>query len=150
MGPRFRMIVASRAGGNGIPDRPARSIKSGIAIRRAGRPTGDRTAGNHSANHDQGLHDGHRFRPEPGTEGASSRGAARTGVMRAAFDVAVDFARRLLGIDSDTVLSPRSGRLRDALCFPPYGGGNMGKRRRQLHRKLMSPEHEPMASAEGR
>ncbi|MBA4286050.1 MAG: hypothetical protein C0434_11025 [Xanthomonadaceae bacterium] len=109
------MIVASRAGGNGIPDRPARSIKSGIAIRRAGRPTGDRTAGNHSANHsanhDQGLHDGHRFRPEPGTEGASSRGAARTGVMRAAFDVAVDFARRLLGIDSDTVLSPRSGRL---------------------------------------
>lgn len=59
-------------------------------------------------------------------------------------------AMRLVGVDSYTDLSPLSGLMQDALCFPLYDGGNMGVRRRQLHRKFQQPGYEPMASAEGR
>ncbi|WP_428382028.1 acyl-CoA dehydrogenase family protein [Nevskia ramosa] len=63
---------------------------------------------------------------------------------------AVYDAMRLVGVDSYTVLSPLSGLMQDALCFPLYDGGNMGVRRRQLHRKFRAPGYDPMASAEGR
>ena len=59
-------------------------------------------------------------------------------------------AMRLVGVDSYTDLSPLSGLMQDALCFPLYDGGNMGVRRRQLHRKFKAPGYEAMASAEGR
>jgi alkylation response protein AidB-like acyl-CoA dehydrogenase len=59
-------------------------------------------------------------------------------------------AMRLVGVNSYSDLSPLSGLIQDALCFPLYDGGNMGVRRRQLHRKFMNPEYDPMASAEGR
>lgn len=59
-------------------------------------------------------------------------------------------AMRLVGVDSYTDLSPLSGLMQDALCFPLYDGGNMGVRRRQLHRKFKTPGYEAMASAEGR
>lgn len=59
-------------------------------------------------------------------------------------------AMRLVGVDSYTDLSPLSGLMQDALCFPLYDGGNMGVRRRQLHNKFRAPGYDPMASAEGR
>lgn len=59
-------------------------------------------------------------------------------------------AMRLVGVDSYTDLSPLSGLIQDALCFPLYDGGNMGVRRRQLHNLFRSPGYEPMAAAEGR
>lgn len=59
-------------------------------------------------------------------------------------------AMRLVGVDSYTDLSPLAGLMQDALCFPLYDGGNMGVRRRQLHRKFKAPGYDPMASAEGR
>jgi alkylation response protein AidB-like acyl-CoA dehydrogenase len=59
-------------------------------------------------------------------------------------------AMRLVGVDSYTDLSPLSGLMQDALCFPLYDGGNMGVRRRQLHNKFRQPGYDPMASAEGR
>lgn len=59
-------------------------------------------------------------------------------------------AMRLVGVDSYTELTPLAGLMQDALCFPLYDGGNMGVRRRQLHRKFKAEGYEPMASAEGR
>ncbi len=59
-------------------------------------------------------------------------------------------AMRLVGVDSYTDLTPLAGLMQDALCFPLYDGGNMGVRRRQLHRKFKAPGYDPMASAEGR
>jgi alkylation response protein AidB-like acyl-CoA dehydrogenase len=59
-------------------------------------------------------------------------------------------AMRLVGVDSYTDLSPLSGLMQDALCFPLYDGGNMGVRRRQLHTMFRRPGYDPMASAEGR
>lgn len=59
-------------------------------------------------------------------------------------------AMRLVGVDSYTELTPLAGLMQDALCFPLYDGGNMGVRRRQLHRKFRSADYDPMASAEGR
>ena len=59
-------------------------------------------------------------------------------------------AMRLVGVDSYTELTPLAGLMQDALCFPLYDGGNMGVRRRQLHRKFQEAGYEPMASAEGR
>jgi alkylation response protein AidB-like acyl-CoA dehydrogenase len=59
-------------------------------------------------------------------------------------------AMRLVGVDSYTDLSPLSGLMQDALCFPLYDGGNMGVRRRQLHARIKAPGYDPMASAEGR
>lgn len=59
-------------------------------------------------------------------------------------------AMRLVGVDSYTDLTPLSGLMQDALCFPLYDGGNMGVRRRQLHQKFRTPGYDPMASAEGR
>ncbi|WP_293368316.1 acyl-CoA dehydrogenase family protein [Nevskia sp.] len=59
-------------------------------------------------------------------------------------------AMRLVGVDSYTELTPLAGLMQDALCFPLYDGGNMGVRRRQLHRKFKAAGYDPMASAEGR
>jgi alkylation response protein AidB-like acyl-CoA dehydrogenase len=59
-------------------------------------------------------------------------------------------AMRLVGVNSYSDLSPLSGLIQDALCFPLYDGGNMGVRRRQLHRTFMTSGYDPMASAEGR
>lgn len=59
-------------------------------------------------------------------------------------------AMRLVGVDSYTELTPLAGLMQDALCFPLYDGGNMGVRRRQLHRKFRAPGYDPMAAAEGR
>lgn len=59
-------------------------------------------------------------------------------------------AMRLVGVDSYTNLSPLSGLMQDALCFPLYDGGNMGVRRRQLHRKFMRADYDSLASAECR
>lgn len=59
-------------------------------------------------------------------------------------------AMRLVGVDSYTDLHPLAGLMQDALCFPLYDGGNMGVRRRQLHRMFMRDGYDPMAAAEGR
>jgi len=59
-------------------------------------------------------------------------------------------AMRLVGVDSYTDLSPLSGLMQDALCFPLYDGGNMGVRRRQLHSQFKADGYDPMAAAEGR
>ncbi len=59
-------------------------------------------------------------------------------------------AMRLVGVDSYTELTPLAGLMQDALCFPLYDGGNMGVRRRQLHRKFKAEGYDPMAVAEGR
>jgi len=59
-------------------------------------------------------------------------------------------AMRLVGVDSYSDMSRLPGLMQDALCFPLYDGGNMGVRRRQLHRKFMAPGYDAMASAEGR
>lgn len=59
-------------------------------------------------------------------------------------------AMRLVGVDSYTDLSRLPGLMQDALCFPLYDGGNMGVRRRQLHRKFMATDYDGMAAAEGR
>jgi alkylation response protein AidB-like acyl-CoA dehydrogenase len=59
-------------------------------------------------------------------------------------------AMRLVGVDSYTDMTPLAGLMQDALCFPLYDGGNMGVRRRQLHRKFKAPGYDPMAAAEGR
>jgi alkylation response protein AidB-like acyl-CoA dehydrogenase len=63
---------------------------------------------------------------------------------------AVYDAMRLVGVDSYTELTPLASLLQDALCFPLYDGGNMGVRRRQLHRIFQTPGYDPMAAAEGR
>lgn len=57
---------------------------------------------------------------------------------------------RLVGIDSYTDAYPLAGLMQDALAFPLYDGGNMGVRRRQLHKMMMEPGYDPMASAEAR
>lgn len=59
-------------------------------------------------------------------------------------------AMRLVGVDSYTELTPLAGLMQDALCFPLYDGGNMGVRRRQLHRLFQTPDYDPMAAAEAR
>ncbi len=63
---------------------------------------------------------------------------------------AVYDAMRLVGIDSYTDMLPLAGLMQDALCFPLYDGGNMGVRRRQLHRMFQRPDYDAMAAAEGR
>lgn len=63
---------------------------------------------------------------------------------------AVYDAMRLVGVDSYTELTPLAGLLQDAVCFPLYDGGNMGVRRRQLHRLFQRPGYDPMAAAQGR
>jgi alkylation response protein AidB-like acyl-CoA dehydrogenase len=59
-------------------------------------------------------------------------------------------AMRLVGVNSYSDLSPLSGLMQDALCFPLYDGGNMGVRRRQLHTMFRTPGYDPMAAAEAR
>lgn len=57
---------------------------------------------------------------------------------------------RLVGCDSYTDMHPLAGLMQDALCFPLYDGGNMGVRRRQLHKMFKHPGYDPLAAAEGR
>jgi alkylation response protein AidB-like acyl-CoA dehydrogenase len=59
-------------------------------------------------------------------------------------------AMRLVGVDSYTDQYPLAALLQDALCFPLYDGGNMGVRRRQLHKLFRTPGYDPRAAAEGR
>lgn len=59
-------------------------------------------------------------------------------------------AMRIVGVDSYSDMTPLAGLMQDALCFPLYDGGNMGVRRRQLHRLLRTHGYDPMAAAEGR
>jgi alkylation response protein AidB-like acyl-CoA dehydrogenase len=59
-------------------------------------------------------------------------------------------AMRLVGVNSYTDLLPLAGLMQDALAFPVYDGGNMGVRRRQLHRLFQQPGYDPMAAAQGR
>jgi alkylation response protein AidB-like acyl-CoA dehydrogenase len=59
-------------------------------------------------------------------------------------------AMRIVGVDSYTDLHPLASLMQDALAFPLYDGGNMGVRRRQLHRLFQTPNYDPMAAAEGR
>jgi alkylation response protein AidB-like acyl-CoA dehydrogenase len=58
-------------------------------------------------------------------------------------------AMRLVGVDSYTDLTPLAGLMQDALCFPLYDGGNMGVRRRQLHKLFRTPGYDPLAAARG-
>jgi alkylation response protein AidB-like acyl-CoA dehydrogenase len=80
--------------------------------------------------------------------------------MRAAFEYALEFARRekrlgtgcmrLVGIVSYTRdLAPLEKIMRDAMVFPLYDGGNQGVRRRQLHQMFMRPEYNSMLAARG-
>lgn len=59
-------------------------------------------------------------------------------------------AMRVVGVTSYSKKAPLERLLRDALVFPLYDGGNMGIRRRQLHRILADPGYDPMAGAEGK
>lgn len=63
---------------------------------------------------------------------------------------AVYDAMRLVGVDSYTDMLPLAGLMQDALCFPLYDGGNMGVRRRQLHRLFKLQGYDPLAAAQGR
>lgn len=85
------------------------------------------------------------------TEGAGDELAIMTKVYCSELCVqAVYDAMRIVGVDSYTELTPLAGLMQDALCFPLYDGGNMGVRRRQLHRILEQPGYDPMAAAQDR
>jgi alkylation response protein AidB-like acyl-CoA dehydrogenase len=85
------------------------------------------------------------------TERRSDELAIMTKVYSSELCVQVVYdAMRLVGVNSYTELTPLAGLMQDALCFPLYDGGNMGVRRRQLHRKFKAEGYDPMASAEGR
>ncbi|MCX7070481.1 MAG: acyl-CoA/acyl-ACP dehydrogenase [Gammaproteobacteria bacterium] len=85
------------------------------------------------------------------TDRASDELAIMTKVYASELCVQVVYdAMRLVGVDSYTELTPLAGLMQDALCFPLYDGGNMGVRRRQLHRKFKAEGYDPMAAAEGR
>ncbi|MEU3472651.1 acyl-CoA dehydrogenase family protein [Rhodococcus sp. NPDC006774] len=59
-------------------------------------------------------------------------------------------AMRLVGVDAYTNLTPIAAIMEDVLCFPVYDGGNMGVRRRNLHKLLKDPTFDPLAAAENR
>jgi alkylation response protein AidB-like acyl-CoA dehydrogenase len=85
------------------------------------------------------------------TERASDELAIMTKVYCSELAVQVVYdAMRLVGVNSYSDLSPLSGLMQDALCFPLYDGGNMGVRRRQLHTMFKAPGYDPMAAAEAR
>lgn len=85
------------------------------------------------------------------TERSSDELAVMTKIYASELCVQVVYdAMRLVGIDSYTDLSPLSGLMQDALCFPLYDGGNMGVRRRQLHNKFRAPGYDPMAVSQAR
>jgi alkylation response protein AidB-like acyl-CoA dehydrogenase len=85
------------------------------------------------------------------TERRSDELAVMTKVYCSELAVQVVYdAMRLVGVNSYSDLSPLSGLMQDALCFPLYDGGNMGVRRRQLHTMFRTPGYDPMAAAEAR
>ena len=59
-------------------------------------------------------------------------------------------AMRLVGVDAYTNLTPIAAIMEDVLCFPVYDGGNMGVRRRNLHKLLKDPSFDALAAAENR
>jgi alkylation response protein AidB-like acyl-CoA dehydrogenase len=59
-------------------------------------------------------------------------------------------AMRLVGVDSYTSMTPLAGLMMEALCFPLYDGGNMGVRRRQMHKLFQQPGYDALAAAESR
>ncbi|MFJ3468714.1 acyl-CoA dehydrogenase family protein [Pseudomonas sp. RC10] len=59
-------------------------------------------------------------------------------------------AMRIVGIESYADEMPFTRLLQDAMAFPLYDGGNMGVRRRELHKILQSDGYDPMAASEGR
>ncbi len=57
-------------------------------------------------------------------------------------------AMRLVGVNSYvSELTPLAGLMQEALCFPLYDGGNMGVRRRWLHKMFRTPGYDPMAAS---
>lgn len=42
---------------------------------------------------------------------------------------------------------PLASLLQDAIAYPLFDGGNMGIRRRQLHKLLRSPGYDPLTTA---
>ena len=85
------------------------------------------------------------------TDGVGDELAIMTKVYSSELAVQVVYdTMRLVGVDSYTELYPLAGLMQDALCFPLYDGGNMGVRRRQLHKLFCSPGYDPMAAAESR
>jgi alkylation response protein AidB-like acyl-CoA dehydrogenase len=55
---------------------------------------------------------------------------------------------RIVGIDSYDNELPLAGLLQDALAFPIFDGGNMGVRRRQLHKIMLDPSYSPLATCD--
>jgi alkylation response protein AidB-like acyl-CoA dehydrogenase len=58
-------------------------------------------------------------------------------------------AMRLVGVESYADEMPFTRLLQDALAFPLYDGGNMGIRRRNLHKILKRNSYNSSAAAEG-
>lgn len=59
-------------------------------------------------------------------------------------------AMRIVGIESYADELPFTRLLQDAMAFPLYDGGNMGIRRRELHKMLQGADYDPLAASEGR
>lgn len=59
-------------------------------------------------------------------------------------------AMRLVGIESYADEMPFARLLQDAVAFPLYDGGNMGIRRRALHKTLAGAGYDHLAACEGR
>ncbi|KPF98919.1 acyl-CoA dehydrogenase [Rhodopseudomonas sp. AAP120] len=58
-------------------------------------------------------------------------------------------AMRVVGVDSYTDMHPLAELMNDAMCFPLYDGGNMGARRRHLHRLIKDGSYAPHFAAYG-
>ena len=54
---------------------------------------------------------------------------------------------RVVGIDSYDRALPLASLLQDALALPIFDGGNMGIRRRQLHKMMMQPGYDPLSAS---
>ena len=53
---------------------------------------------------------------------------------------------RVVGIDSYDSELPLAGYLQDAMALPLFDGGNMGVRRRQLHRQMLQPDYDALST----
>lgn len=85
------------------------------------------------------------------TEGEGSELAvmAKVYCSEQAVQVVYD-AMRVVGIESYADELPFTRLLQDALAFPLYDGGNMGIRRRVLHKMLAGEGYDHLAACEGR
>lgn len=85
------------------------------------------------------------------TEGQSTELAIMSKVFCSEQAVQVVYdAMRLVGIESYADELPFTRLLQDALAFPLYDGGNMGIRRRELHKMICQDGYDYLAPAEGR